>query len=190
MEENSDLLLKKAQKGDMDAFAAIFEPLRARVLPVAVRLVGPDYAEDVVMDAYLRAWQALPRFGGRSSLKTWLYRIVHNCAVDMIRSRGRGETEFPREAGGGDHEVEIADESQKTPDVEMTERETAAMVNAALDRLSVEHRTALLLRYVDGLSYSEIAAATGVSLGTVMSRLFNGKRRLKAVIAGAASELA
>jgi len=182
MEENSDLLIKKAQKGDMDAFAALFEPMRAQVLPVAARLVGPDNAEDVVMEAYLRAWKALPRFGGRSSLKTWLYRIVHNCAVDMIRSKSKGELEMSGREGGNSPEADIPDEQQKPPDVEAADRETAQMVSVALDKISPEHRATLLLRYADGLSYTEIAAATGVSLGTVMSRLFNGKRRLKAVI--------
>lgn len=171
--------MERARHGDMESFAELFEEVRPLVLAVAYRLVGPSDAEDVVMETYLKAWKALPRFGGRASLRTWLCRIAHNCAVDLIRSRRH--LDVPVAAGGdgaGTEAGERPDPRQRTPAEIVANAETGALIQAALDQLGPEHRTALLLRFSDGFSYSEIAASTGVSIGTVMSRLFNGRRQL------------
>lgn len=178
-EQVSRELMERARQGDMEAFAGLFEESRPMIQAVAYRLVGPSDAEDVVMDTYLKAWKALPRFSGRGSLRTWLCRIAHNGAVDLIRSRrllagppGTAADDGAWEAG------ERPDVRQKTPAEIVAAAETGALIQAALERLGAEHRTTLLLRFSDGLSYSEIAAATGVSIGTVMSRIFNGRRQL------------
>jgi len=172
-------LIKEAQGGNADAFAEAFEPLRQFVFVVACRLVGVDDAEDVVMDTYLKAWQALSRFRQGSSLKTWLYRIARNCSLDHIRKlRRRKEVSMDSDdETRGQHE--IPDAQQPTAAELVTRKETAGIVQRGLGMLGDEHRITLQLRYSDGLAYSEIAAATGVSIGTVMSRLFNGKRKLK-----------
>lgn len=168
----------------MDAFAEVFEGLRRDVFRVACRLVGEDDANDVVMEAFLKSWQALPRFRGGSSLKTWLFRITYNCAVDTLRARQRAHTIrlADLQPGNEEEEPEIKDERQKPPDQLAADAETAVQVNRALEQLPAEHRTALLLRFADGMTYAEIASATGVSIGTVMSRLFNGKLKLKKVL--------
>jgi RNA polymerase sigma-70 factor (ECF subfamily) len=180
MNDTSAILRGKAQNGDIEAFTELFEPMRATVFSVAYRLVGPDSADDVVMETYLKAWQAIPRFTGRSSLKTWLYRIAHNCAIDHIRVRQRRRENSLTDMESDNGELTwIADETQKPADELVAGSELAAGVQQALGRLSAEHRTALLLRYADGLSYADIAVTTGVSIGTVMSRLFNAKRKLR-----------
>jgi len=184
MGKDSAKLIADAQAGDMDAFAALFEALRPMAFAVASRLIGPDDADDVVMEAYLKAWQALPRFSGRSSLKTWLYRITHNCALDMIRARDRRKervAQEPAEESGRTLET-LPDETARAPDEDTVRAELAGEVREALVRLSREHRLTLEFRFADGLSYAEIAAATGVSIGTVMSRLFNAKRKLRRVL--------
>jgi RNA polymerase sigma-70 factor, ECF subfamily len=181
----SALLMDRARQGDVDAFAELFEQLRSRVFTVAWRLVGSNDAEDVVMETYLKAWKALPGFNQRASLETWLYRIAHNCAVDVLRKR-RPLPDGQREPV----DVEaLADPRARPPDEAAAASDLAREVRQALDTLSPEHRTALRLRYSDGLSYAEIAAATGVSIGTVMSRLFNGKRRLQQQLKALAEEL-
>lgn len=174
--------MDKARNGDVDAFAELFEPLREMVYAIAYRVVGPNDADDVVMETYLKAWQALPRFGGRASLKTWLYRIARNCAIDFVRKRSRRKERVltPEEEEG--RERQFADEKQPSPDEVLSRRELVHDVRGALARLPDLHRIALELRYADGLSYNEIAAATGVSIGTVMSRLFNGKRKLRKLL--------
>ncbi|MGQ9662669.1 MAG: RNA polymerase sigma factor [Kiritimatiellia bacterium] len=176
-------LLEAAQRGDMEAFAELFETFRPTVQAVATRLVGLADAGDVVMEAYLKAWQGLPGFRGASSLKTWLFRIVSNCAFDFLRVReSRKEQPLPwqkdEEAGRGEEGAGTTE----TPDTLLARSETVEVVKKAMLQLSQEHRIALELRYIEGLSYAEIAAATGVAIGTVMSRLFNGKRRLRVAV--------
>jgi RNA polymerase sigma-70 factor (ECF subfamily) len=184
MGEDRKVLLNEARKGDMDAFAQLFEPLRLDVYRLAYRHVGPDNADDVTMDTFLKAWRAIPRFTGRSSLKTWLYRITYNCAVDFIRKRTRRKEVWAPE-DGPDHKDLMADrEDEPGPDDMMIASELAGQVRGAMSEMSDEHRATLLLRYSDDMSYAEIAAATGVSIGTVMSRLFNGKRKLGMILDG------
>lgn len=168
----------------MEAFTRLFEPLRGAVFAVACRLVGPQDAEDVVMDTYLKAWKALPGFRGGSSLKTWLVRIARNRALDRLRAStaAREESLDAPAREGDDAPREYADPVQTAPSEDIEGREMAGVLHKALDRLDPPHRTALLLRYADGLSYADIAAAMGVHIGTVMSRLFNGKRKLRALV--------
>jgi RNA polymerase sigma-70 factor (ECF subfamily) len=176
--------LERAQRGDIEAFAEVFEGLRPLVYAVACRLAGPDDAEDVVMDTYLKAWKALPRFRQGSSLRTWLYRISHNCALDYLRNRKRkAETHWDDAPSEGARIENVPDGAQRSPAEAMSDRETGHLLTRAMARLSPEHRTSLELRFADEMSYAEIAAATGVSIGTVMSRLFNAKRRLKTILA-------
>lgn len=174
-------LLQRARQGDVDAFAELFEAARPMVYAVACRLVGPTDAEDVVMDTYLKAWKALPSFGGRAAVRTWLCRIAHHGAVDRVRAR-RHEVDPVLPAGEDGEERSlldmVPDPRQRLPSDEAAASDTGAQIQAALDTLSEEHRVALMLRFSDGLSYAEIAAATNVSIGTVMSRLFNGRRKL------------
>ncbi len=172
--------LEQARQGDMDAFAELFEPLRSKVHSVACRMVGPQDAEDIVMDTFLKAWQALPGFRGDAALHTWLLRIARNRCLDVIRSRRAQPMKFELDAPapGGDAPVQIHDPGQATPDELAANRLDARAAHAALATLDDVHREALLLKYEDGLSYAEIAAAQGVRIGTVMSRLFNARRKL------------
>lgn len=175
--------LGRARKGDVEAFLALFEASRGTIYAVAWRLVGPDEAEDVVMETYLRAWKSVPGFSGRSSVKTWLCRIAHNCAVDWLRKRNHLVQPYtPTEGEDGENSGErdqYPDTRLREPSEIMAGAELQTAIDAALEAVSPEHRTVLLLRFSDGLSYAEIAAATGVSIGTVMSRLFNGRRKVQ-----------
>lgn len=175
--------IRAAKAGDVDAFAELFEALRPTITAVAYRLVGPNDADDVVMDTYLKAWKAVPRFNERSSLKTWLYRITHNCAMDHLRSRGRRLDRIMPGSNAGDRDIaELKDDRAPLPSAPMEKAETVAAVQGALAELDEVHRTALQFRFMDELSYTEIAAAMGVSMGTVMSRLFNAKRKLQRIM--------
>lgn len=180
MGEKPEALVRRACDGDVEAFAGIFESFRPMVFKVAYRLVGAGDAEDVVMDTYLKAWQAVSRFGGRASLKTWLYRIAYNCSVDCLRARERQTRRFVQPSGlESEPPLDVTDRRQVAADVMLGDAETAGTVRQALEQLTFDHRAALLMRYADDMSYTDIAAATGVSIGTVMSRLFYGKRKLK-----------
>lgn len=172
----------------MEAFAALFEPLRAKAVAVAARIVGPDRAEDVVMDAFLQAWRALPGFGGRSQLSTWLLRIVRNRALDVLRAENVRRAESLDAPDDDGRPRPLTDATAATPAEIAERRDMTAIFERALETLPAIHRQCLLHRYVDDLSYGEIAAATGVSIGTVMSRLFNARRKLKAALRAAGVE--
>ena len=184
-EKQANTLLRQAKAGDVEAFAQLFEALRPTVFRVACRLVGPDEADDAVMESYLKAWKALPGFKEGSSLKTWLFRITHNCALDLIRARQRRPDRVQTPAGGDDDErpaYEAEDSHQPTPAEALALHDQSQIITRAFALLDETHRTTLLLRFADNLSYAEIAAATGANLGTVMSRLFNGRRKLRKLI--------
>ena len=177
-------LLAEACQGNVEAFAEVFEARRPLVHSLAYRLVGPNDCDDVVMETYLKAWRGLRSFQGRASLNTWLCRIARNCALDFLRRRGRTQA---RQVSWNDSEQgptveDLPDARASRPDREATVRELGEALEEAMAQLSDEHRAAVLLREVDGLSYSEIAAATGVRIGTVMSRLFYAKRRLRQLL--------
>ncbi|OPZ30854.1 MAG: ECF RNA polymerase sigma-E factor [Lentisphaerae bacterium ADurb.BinA184] len=177
-------LLRQAQGGDAEAFAAVFETHRPLLYRIACRIVGADDADDVVMDTYLKAWRSIPSFRGAASLRTWLCRAVRNTALDRLRWRARRPASSP-EPGGDDGGVGIegvADSRERAPDRQAITEETGRAVAAAVAELSQEHRLALLLREVDGLSYREVAAATGSNVGTVMSRLFYARRRVRRIL--------
>lgn len=177
-------LLERAKRGDIDAFAGLFEPMRAKVFAVACRMVGLQDAEDVVMDTFLRAWKAIPGFRGESSLQTWVIRIARNRALDTIRSRRhQPEAVSLDDDRDGNPFPAAFDPGQPLPDEIAADREMADLARVALARIDEAHRAVLVLRYVDGLQYGEIAAALNIRIGTVMSRLFHGRRKWKAAMA-------
>jgi len=180
-ESSEQMLLSRARKGDMEAFVMLFEPCREQAFTVAARMVGVDNAYDVVMDAFLKAWRALPAFHGRCRLSTWFYRIVWNCAADHLRlEKRRRKSSFLENEKG--EEIELPDPSAPRPDRLAEQQDTASRLDSALARLPEPLRLTLLLRYADGFSYREIAETMGVRIGTVMSRLFHARRRLKRLI--------
>ena len=181
--EQRKQLLQLAIAGDAEAFAQIFESLRPKSLAVAARIVGQDDAEDVVMEAYIKAWRALPRFHGKAAVSTWLYRIVYNCGLDFLRARKRSKEVHLKQDETDDRQMhDLKDERVQSPADEHLRGDNARLVNDALARLPDHHRIALELRYQAEMSYADIAAATGVAIGTVMSRLFNAKNRLRQIV--------
>lgn len=180
-------LIRRAQTGDCEAFAAVFEQYRPLLYAIGCRMVGVDDADDAVMETYLKAWRSLPNFRGEAALKTWLVRVFRSCATDLLRKRGRREARTTTAWPEGEDEREswietLADERGPTPARQAELDDLGDHLHQALHELSAEHRATLLLREVDGLSYGDIAKATGVGMGTVMSRLFYAKRRLRQLL--------
>jgi len=153
------------------------------VYTVAYRLVGPNDADDVTMETYLKAWRAFPKFKRKSSVKTWLYRITHNCATDFLRSRTRRKEDTLVQNDRDDRTIsDLHDPSSPAPDSAIMQDEMKTRMQTAIAKLDDAHRVTIELRFIDNLSYADIAAAMNVSIGTVMSRLFNGKRKLKKIM--------
>jgi RNA polymerase sigma-70 factor (ECF subfamily) len=169
-------LVERARQGDLPAFGELVERYQHRIVNVARAMVSkPEDAEDVAQETFLRAFQGLKGFRGSSSFKTWLYRIATNTAkTHLARRRDRhedmaGDDTFEHIAAGDDIEQGVVDRNR---------------LDRALAALPVEFREVLILRDVEGLDYREISAALDVPIGTVESRLFRGRQRLRATLMG------
>jgi RNA polymerase sigma-70 factor (ECF subfamily) len=130
-----------------------------------------DEALEIVQDAFVRAWQALPQWQPEAQFRTWLFRIASNAALDALRRR----RVVAFEPLGGTFEV-AADEPDPERRLELKQR--VAALETSLAKLSAEHREILLLREVENMSYEEIGAVLGVSEGTVKSRLARARAAL------------
>jgi RNA polymerase sigma-70 factor, ECF subfamily len=179
--------LDLAKNGDADAFVEVFSEYKSVVSAIAYRIVGVDDVEDIVMETYLAAWKALPNFRGCSSINTWLFRIACNCSLQCLKRQRRCVewSESNRTIGDSafycDHDANDPSIRANTVD-KLVNTESIELMRLALHELNDIYRIPLMLRYADGLAYKEIAAATGVNLGTVMSRLYYGKKRMRKII--------
>jgi RNA polymerase sigma-70 factor (ECF subfamily) len=179
-------LIRKAANGDKDAYRHIVERHQRRLFLSAFEVLrNREDAEDVVQEALARSFFSLKSFRGGSSLSTWLQRIVFNLAIDLkrrVRRRGGEPVIFEEgvtvaadsafEGGGSDN-----------PEALLRQKEHRERMMRVLDDLSDEHRQTIILREFEGLTYDEIARATGVSSGTVMSRLFYARKKLQSALA-------
>jgi RNA polymerase sigma-70 factor (ECF subfamily) len=165
-----ELALVRARQGDADAFVSLLRELDRSHRRLAFRLLGDrDRMDDVLQDAYLRAFRALPGFGGRSTLGTWLYRIVYNACLDDLRR------------GGALKEVALAE--WRDPGAERADHvEQRLDLEAGLATLPVELRAVVLLVDAEELTYEEAAEALGVPAGTVASRLSRARDALRAAL--------
>lgn len=158
-------LLEACRRGDRDAFGQLFDLCRDRVYAIAVHYTGePAAAADVTQDVFIRLFSRVTQFRGQCAFMTWLYRIVANAALDYRRSRAR--------LAPLDEAVRTSVNAMQLDDVER--RQNAGQVRAALATLRPKLRIALVLRYVEELSYEEIGEVLGASPGTVASRLSRG----------------
>jgi RNA polymerase sigma-70 factor, ECF subfamily len=178
-------LIERCRAGDIAAFEPLVEKYRQRVWRLAYNVVRDrEEAWDVAQEGFVRAWQALPNFRGQSAFYTWLFRIVMNVASDRVRARaarGRafGTERIPEE----DWDRVLVDQpADATPDAAAAGSEQRARIEKALATLSADHRRIVVLSDIEGLSYKEIADVLEIPMGTVMSRLHNARKRLKAAL--------
>jgi len=183
-------LVRRVQKGDKAAFDALVLKYQHKVLKLVQRYVrDPAEAEDVVQDAFIKAYRALPAFRGDSAFYTWLYRIAINTAKNALVSAGRRPATFDldaQDATGADLQARMKDTD--TPERLLLTDEIRSIVNRAIDNLPEDLRTAIVLREIEGLSYEEIAGSMNCPVGTVRSRIFRAReaidRHLKVVFEG------
>lgn len=189
--EHDRALIKKAQDGDRRAFRELVERHQRRAFAIAIGLVRDEQdAREIVQEAFLRVYRGLDRFHGSSSFFTWLYRIVTNLSIDLMRKPSRREREL-------DVTREIKDELDvplmsridgADPHDVVRRNEIAETIQSALDALPSYHRGVILMREVEGMSYEEMADAMGVSKGTIMSRLFHARQKLQRALASCYKE--
>ena len=170
VQERDDIeLVRSSTRGDLSAFEQLVDRHRPVVVRVAARIVGSEDAEDVSQDAFLRAFHRLDRFRGDAPFRSWLLRITHNAALDHL-ARRRPEPVDPQE-------FDASEPSASRPPAERLElRERIERLERKLHGLSAQHRTVLVLRDAEGMSYEEIADITDSPLGTVKGRLHRARR--------------
>ncbi|QDT03350.1 ECF RNA polymerase sigma factor SigW [Rubripirellula lacrimiformis] len=175
MAEESQLI-DRALDGDRDAFTELVQVNQDRLFASMLQVTGsPDEAEEVVQEAFIRAFMKLDTFQRNSQFFTWLYRIAFNSALSRRRrKRARVSLDQCRENSG----LEITD-SGDAVDEPMLRRERVAMVRQAMKTLTDEHRSILVLREMDENTYEDIAEILEISIGTVRSRLSRARNQLK-----------
>lgn len=172
-------LLGRFAAGERDALDELFRRYRQPAYRVAYRLLGNEAdALDAVQDGFVKALTHLSSFQGRSSFKTWLLRVVSNAALDMGRQRGRRETLSLDAAEAADQtsaRLLTADEAG----LALEQADLRGILDQALATLSEAQRQTFVLFADAGLSYREVADALGISIGTVMSRLYYARQKLR-----------
>ena len=180
MERSDQDLVRESRLGNVGAFQELFQRYHRQILAIAVGMTGnPDDARDVAQETFLRAHRNLKNFQGDSSLYTWLYRIAVNAGIDFRRRRARRrELSFTARDDGSAAIEPVAPEGSG-PEGELRKKEVAARIFSVIDELTPEHKAAIILREVDGLSYEEISRVMQCAKGTVMSRLHYARKRLQ-----------
>ncbi|WP_342113585.1 RNA polymerase sigma factor RpoE [Pseudoduganella sp. OTU4001] len=176
-------LVERARAGERAAFDLLVARYQRRLLRLVLRLLrDPAEAEDVVQETFLKAYRALPRFRGEAAFFTWLYRIAVNGARNAIlrrRQRSGPQGIAPSQAPAQPPEI-------GTPESMLLSKQVMQAIDAALEALPLELRTAIVLREIEGLSYEEIAQIMECPMGTVRSRLFRAResiaRRLRPLL--------
>lgn len=181
-------LIERIRRGDRQAFRVLVDRYQRRVYTLALGFVrDPDEARDISQEAFLKVYRHLDTFHGQSNFYTWLYRITVNLCIDLRRKAGRdNQAEFDEriaheEAGSPADQISPG-RLRFDPAKALHNRELRERLNAALEQLSESHRSVLLLREVEGLSYKEIAEVLECPEGTVMSRLFHARRQMQQLL--------
>lgn len=177
------LLVARAKAGEPQAFDALVRRYRKRMFALALHLSGAESdADDIVQDVFIRAYRALDQFEGRSEFFTWVYRLTVNRSLDARRTRARrSESSIEEDDPRIERALEVDAYGDPRRAAEL--RQTYVRVLRALDALSPEMRTTVVLVTLQGLSNTEAAVVQGCPTGTIAWRLHEGRRRLLEAIA-------
>jgi len=172
-------LVARCRAGDREAFAELVRKYQNRILTLATRMLdNRSEAEDVAQDIFIKVFQSLHDFRGASRFSTWLYRITVNHCLNYIRRRTRQQQTLV----GAESSEWMQESPASNPHKRLEQKERWVLVQAKLQVLSPEHRTIILLRDFEGLSYEEIADVLQLETGTVKSRLHRARMELKALL--------
>ncbi|MBM4371029.1 MAG: sigma-70 family RNA polymerase sigma factor [Deltaproteobacteria bacterium] len=185
MDTDDKVLVARCREGDHDAFRRLVQKYERRIYGIVVGMIRDrEEAWDLTQEVFVKVYRHLDTFEGNSSLYTWMYRIAVNLSIDHIRKRRIPGVEYDdsrRHVEPVDLEAPLGTRSESPPQ-RLLREELVGKVNRALERLSTKHKQIIILREVEGLSYQEIADVLGISIGTVMSRLFHARRNMQVVL--------
>jgi RNA polymerase sigma-70 factor (ECF subfamily) len=181
--QSDEQLLARFQGGDREALEELFRRYRLLAYRVAFRLLGQEAdALDAVQDGFIKALTHLSGFRGKSSFKTWILRVVSNAALDLGRKRGRRET-FSLDTPQGKDAGGVQPLTIQNPTRGLERADLRRLLDQALATLPEAQRRTFVLHADGELSYREVAEVLGISIGTVMSRLFYARQKLRAYLA-------
>lgn len=180
--ERDATLVERLKEGDSKALDQLFRRHRDAAYGIAFRLVGSrEDALDVVQESFIHVMRGIQAFRGQSSFRTWLYRIVTHAALDYRRWRSHRQAESLDALAA--LEPAATGPSHPAPQEEAAERDLRKAIDEALANISEKNRAALVLYGLEGMSYREVADVLSISVGTVMSRIFNARQRLRELLA-------
>ena len=171
-----------ARNGDQESFEKLVRLYEKRVFSLTSRMCRNSAdAEEAAQEAFLAAWQALPAFRGDASFATWLYRLVSNACVDILRRAGRHQVMAGPSLDDEESSPEPPDKSP-SPHALAERAELRRQIEAGLAALPPEYRQVLILREIHQCTYDEIAQICSIDLGTVKSRINRGRKRLRKIL--------
>ncbi|WP_018607129.1 RNA polymerase sigma factor RpoE [Uliginosibacterium gangwonense] len=174
-------LVERAQRGDQKAFGLLVAKYQRKLARLLSRMIrDAAEVEDVTQEAFIKAYRALGNFRGDSAFYTWLYRIGINTAKNYLVAQGRRApttTEVEAEDAEGFDDAGLL-RDMDTPERLLQTQQIGHAVNAAMEALPEDLRTAIVLREIDGLSYDEIAVVMNCPIGTVRSRIFRAREAI------------
>jgi RNA polymerase sigma-70 factor (ECF subfamily) len=172
-------MISRCQRGDQKALKEIFDKYHKKVYRIAYGVVRQrEEALDIVQEVFIKLFHSIKNFKGKSHFYTYLYRMVMNTAIDHARKTGKQIISSLDVEGS----FQPSDDLEKGPERILLQKELEERVKLAMDKLPAEQRAALIFRDVEGLSYQEMAEAMGCSIGTVMSRLHYGRKRIQELL--------
>ena len=174
-------LPERAARGEVDAFARLVQENSGLVYRVALRIVGAEEAQDASQEVWIRVWRSIGNFRGESAFSTWLYKITVNTCLS---ARRKEQTMRLREVGGEfPAQLPVQPGGEDDPEAAILDGERRDEILRALERVRDEHRAALVLRHMEGLSYSEVASILDVPDGTAKGWVSRGRAALLVALA-------
>lgn len=184
--ELTDLdLVTHCKQGNEMAFSQLVQRYQRKVYTIALGMVkNPDDAMDIAQEGFVKVHRYIGNFQGTSSFYTWLYRIVVNLCIDHLRKTGRyANDEYDERIhaqGSGSGSVGVLSSNLgNNPSLNLGRKELAAVMQKAINELPPYHKAVILMREIEGMSYSDMANTLDVSKGTVMSRLHHARQKLQ-----------
>lgn len=179
---NERELIARLQKRDEAAFEELIRQYEKKVYTLCFRMCGnSEDAKEAAQDAFLALWRGIDRFRQESSLSTWIYRLATNACIDTLRRRKKQSGSVSVD----DEELFVdAVDTSPQPQETVEHRETQKLLQEGLSALPEEYRKVLILREIEGLSYTEIAESASIELGTVKSRISRGRSLLRNFLSG------
>lgn len=179
---NERELIARLQKRDEAAFEELIRQYEKKVYTLCFRMCGnSEDAEEAAQDAFLALWRGIDRFRQESSLSTWIYRLATNACIDTLRRRKKQSGSVSLD----DEELFVdAVDTSPQPQETVEHRETQKLLQEGLSALPEEYRKVLILREIEGLSYTVIAESASIELGTVKSRISRGRSLLRNFLSG------